>query len=123
MAAQSYFDWTARLFDPTKIFGRPEALRDLRVLDLGTIFLGPTTTTYLAEYGAEVIKVEIPGVGDTIRALGPTYHWNMSLIGLSEPKNKYFCGLDLRKPNAHVYAKHLGLGREMLADLGARKIV
>jgi hypothetical protein len=29
MAAQSYFDWTARLFDPTKIFGRPEA-RDAR---------------------------------------------------------------------------------------------
>jgi crotonobetainyl-CoA:carnitine CoA-transferase CaiB-like acyl-CoA transferase len=95
--AQPYLDWSAALFDPTKIFGRPEALRDLRVLDLGTIFLGPTTTTYLGEYGAEVIKVEIPGVGDTIRALGPTYHWNMSLIGLSEPKNKYFAGLDVRK--------------------------
>ena len=106
MAAQPYFEWAARLFDPAKIFARPEALRDLRVLDLGTIFLGPTTTTYLAEYGAEVIKVEIPGVGDTIRALGPTYHWNMSLIGLSEPKNKYFCGLDVRKPRgAEIFTR------------------
>jgi len=108
--AQPYLDWSAALFDPTKIFGRPEALRGLRVLDLGTIFLGPTTTTYLGEYGAEVIKVEIPGVGDTIRALGPTYHWNMSLIGLSEPKNKYFAGLDVRKPK----------GRELFNRLVAR---
>ncbi|MBI4589473.1 MAG: CoA transferase, partial [Candidatus Rokubacteria bacterium] len=105
-----YFDWAAALFDPARIFAKPEALRGLRVLDLGTIFLGPTTTTYLAEYGAEVIKVEIPGVGDTIRALGPTYHWNMSLIGLSEPKNKYFIGLDVRKPT----------GRELFTRLVAR---
>ena len=93
MASDGYLAWTAQLFDHASIFAKPEALRGLRVLDLGTIFLGPTTTTYLAEYGAEVIKVEIPGVGDTIRALGPTYHWNMSLISLSEPQNKYFAGV------------------------------
>jgi crotonobetainyl-CoA:carnitine CoA-transferase CaiB-like acyl-CoA transferase len=91
-----YLEWARALFDPAQTFGKPEALRGLRVIDLGTIFLGPTTTTYLAEYGAEVIKVEIPGVGDTIRALGPTYHWNMSVIGLCEPRNKLFAGLDVR---------------------------
>jgi crotonobetainyl-CoA:carnitine CoA-transferase CaiB-like acyl-CoA transferase len=116
MDADGYLAWTTALFDPVKIFAKPEALRGLRVLDLGTIFLGPTTTTYLGEYGAEVIKVEIPGVGDTIRALGPTYHWNMSLIGLSEPKNKYFVGLDVRKPRGADIFKRLVARADVLVE-------
>ena len=116
MDADGYLAWTTALFDPVKIFAKPEALRGLRVLDLGTIFLGPTTTTYLGEYGAEVIKVEIPGVGDTIRALGPTYHWNMSLIGLSEPKNKYFAGLDVRKPKGTELFKRLVARADVLVE-------
>jgi crotonobetainyl-CoA:carnitine CoA-transferase CaiB-like acyl-CoA transferase len=116
MASDAYLDWASALFDPARIFGKPEALRGLRVLDLGTIFLGPTTATYLAEYGAEVIKVEIPGVGDTIRALGPTYHWNMSLIGLSEPKNKYFVGLDVRKPEGALLFKRLVARADVLVE-------
>lgn len=116
MASNSYFDWTARLFDPAKIFAKPEALRGVRILDLGTIFLGPTTATYLAEYGAEVIKVEIPGVGDTIRALGPTFHANMSLIGLAEPKNKYFAGLDVRKAKGADLFKRLVATTDVLVE-------
>jgi len=107
MPLADYFAWTRALFDPAQIFAKPEALPGIRVIDLGTIFLGPTTTTYLAEYGAEVIKVEIPGVGDTIRALGPSYHGNMSLIGLNEPRNKYFVGLDVRKPKGAELFKRL----------------
>ncbi|MBI4608328.1 MAG: CoA transferase [Candidatus Rokubacteria bacterium] len=116
MAPADYFEWTRALFDPAKIFTKPEALRGIRVVDLGTIFLGPTTTTYLAEYGAEVIKVEIPGVGDTIRALGPSYHWNMSLIGLNEPKNKYFVGLDVRKPQGVELFKRLVARTDVLVE-------
>lgn len=116
MASPAYFEWTNALFDPAKIFAKPEALRGLRVIDLGTIFLGPTATTYLAEYGAEVIKVEIPGVGDTIRALGPSFHWNMSLIGLCEPKNKYFVGLDVRKPKGVELFKCLVAKADVLVE-------
>jgi crotonobetainyl-CoA:carnitine CoA-transferase CaiB-like acyl-CoA transferase len=111
-----FFAWSRALFDPAKTFDKPEALRGLKVIDLGTIFLGPTTTTYLAEYGAEVIKVEIPGVGDTIRALGPTYHWNMSLIGLCEPKNKYFVGLDVRRPAGAELFKRLVARADVLVE-------
>jgi crotonobetainyl-CoA:carnitine CoA-transferase CaiB-like acyl-CoA transferase len=116
MASPDYFQWAHALFDPAKIFAKPEALRGLRAIDLGTIFLGPTATTYLAEYGAEVIKVEIPGVGDTVRALGPSYHWNMSLIGLCEPKNKYFCGLDVRKPKGAELFKRLVARADVLVE-------
>ncbi|MBI4635102.1 MAG: CoA transferase [Candidatus Rokubacteria bacterium] len=116
MAHEDYLAWTAQLFDPARIFGKPEALRGVRVLDLGTIFLGPTTTTYLGEYGAEVIKVEIPGAGDTIRALGPSYHQNMSLIGLAEPKNKYFVGLDVRTPRGAEVFRRLATRADVLVE-------
>ena len=41
----------------------------LKVLDVGSWVAGPVAATILADYGADVIKVELPGVGDGYRAL------------------------------------------------------
>jgi len=64
------FEWAAKLFDPTRIHEKPEALRGIRVLDLSVICFGPATADFLGELGAEVNKVELPGQGDVTRILG-----------------------------------------------------
>jgi len=116
MASPNYFDWTQALFDPAAAFRKPEALRGIRVIDLGTIFLGPSTVSYLAEFGAEAIKVELPGIGDPLRAIGPIYHRNMSLFMLSEPRNKHFLGLDVRKPRGTELFRRLAARSDVLVE-------
>ena len=49
----------------------PSALSDLRILDLSTGIAGGYCTKLLADYGAEVVKVEMPGTGDPLRQSGP----------------------------------------------------
>ena len=48
-----------------------EALQGVRVLDISTVIAGPWGAGILADFGAEVIKVEMPGRGDAFRAMGP----------------------------------------------------
>ena len=48
-----------------------EALQGVRVLDIATVIAAPWAAGILADFGAEVIKVEMPGRGDAFRAMGP----------------------------------------------------
>ena len=52
-------------------------LEGLRVLDAATMMAGPWAATYLADYGADVVKVELPGKGDPVR------HWGSQVKGTS----------------------------------------
>ena len=72
-------------------------LAGLRVIDLGTVVAGPFAATLLADFGAEVIKVELPGRGDTLRALGPMRD-GASLWFSADARNKQGITLDLRRP-------------------------
>lgn len=71
------------------------ALEGIRVLDLGTYIAGPYCATVLGEFGADVIKVERPGVGDHLRRFGSDTECGDTLVWLSESRNKRSVTIDL----------------------------
>lgn len=75
----------------------PHMLSGLRILDIGTMVAGPVACTLLGDFGADVIKVEVPRRGDTVRDLGPFVEGEC-LYWLVENRNKRSITLDLRKP-------------------------
>jgi crotonobetainyl-CoA:carnitine CoA-transferase CaiB-like acyl-CoA transferase len=81
-------------------------LQGLRVLDLATIVAGPFAATLLADYGAEVLKVELPGVGDGARHFAP-FREGKSLWWKVLNRNKKLMTLDLRKPEGLALVKRL----------------
>jgi len=74
------------------------ALSNLRVLDIATFVAAPFCGTILADFGAEVIKVEQPDGGDALRKFGTITECGDSLVWLSEARNKKAITLDLRQP-------------------------
>jgi crotonobetainyl-CoA:carnitine CoA-transferase CaiB-like acyl-CoA transferase len=84
-----------------------QALQGCRVLDVASFLAGPFAATQLAEFGADVIKVELPGVGDATRRFGTMTECGDSLPWLSESRNKRCITLDLRKPDGVVLLKRL----------------
>lgn len=73
-------------------------LAGLRVLDIATFIAAPFCGATLAEFGADVIKIEQPGVGDPLRYWGTPTECGDSLVWLSEARNKKSVTLDLRLP-------------------------
>ena len=70
-------------------------LTGLKVLDISTIVAAPLSGTLMADYGAEVVKVELPGVGDGLRGFPPQKD-GKSLWWKAANRNKRFITLDLR---------------------------
>ena len=100
---------------------------NIRVIDLTHVLSGPFCTYQLALLGADVIKLEAPGLGDYMRRRGSDDHLRRRLMGnhfLSQNANKHSLAVDLKDPRgADVVvenfragvAERLGLGYERLA--------
>ncbi len=88
-------------------------LTDIRILDLSRVLAGPYCTMVLADYGAEVIKVEEPGGGDGTRAWGPPWVGDQSAYFLAANRNKRSITVDLKAAE----------GRQMIHALAAQSDV
>jgi crotonobetainyl-CoA:carnitine CoA-transferase CaiB-like acyl-CoA transferase len=76
-------------------------LAGVRIIDLTSVILGPYATQILADYGADVIKVEAPE-GDNTRYIGAQRHHGMGANFLHLNRNKRSIVLDLKKPQGHA---------------------
>ncbi|WP_316161414.1 CoA transferase [Bradyrhizobium sp. SZCCHNRI20481] len=81
-------------------------LQGLRVLDIATIIAAPFAATLLADYGAEVLKIEMPGHGDAVRTF-PPFKDGKPLWWKTANRNKSLATLDLRTPEGLALFKRL----------------
>ncbi len=91
----------------------PGPLDGIRVLDLSRIVVGPYCTMILGDMGADVIKVELPEIGDETRMWGPPFAGGESAYFISLNRNKRSLTLNIKKEH----------GREILRKLLAQSDV
>jgi crotonobetainyl-CoA:carnitine CoA-transferase CaiB-like acyl-CoA transferase len=93
----------------------PGPLKGLKVLDLSIIVAGGTASSLLADFGAEVVKVERPGSGDPLRHWGPFYN-GVSLWWKVHSRNKKSITLDLSRPEGQRVLKDLARQADVLIE-------
>lgn len=84
-----------------------KALRQFRVLDFSRVLAGPFCTMLLADFGADVIKVEHPRRGDDTRHWSPPSAGALSAYFLSVNRNKRSLTLDLKSSEGQAIARQL----------------
>ncbi len=95
----------------------PGPLAGLRVLELSRILAGPFATMQLADLGADVIKVEVPGSGDETRRWGPPFAADGTAAYFQAVnRNKRAITLDLGHPLARELARRLALAADVVVD-------
>ena len=119
-----------------------QPMDNIRILDVSSFLAGPFCTTQLAEFGADVLKVELPTIGDALRRFGTITENGDSLPWLSEYRNKKSITLDMRLPEGAAILKRLvekadvmvenfqpgtlekwGLGWDVLREINPRLIL
>jgi len=91
-------------------------LEGIRVLDFTHVLAGPFATMLLGDLGAEVIKVEIPGRGDSTRLSGPPFQKGESAYFISHNRNKRSICVDLKKREGVQLIKHLVRDCDVVAE-------
>src|SRR4051812_42708169 len=86
-------------------------LQGIKIVDLTSVIMGPYATQIMADFGAEVIKVESPH-GDIIRFVGKNGDHGMGPMHLNLNRGKHLFSLDLKKPEALDVMKKLIAGAD-----------
>ena len=100
--------------DTAKISTGP--LSDLVVIEMGSLIAGPFCGQILGDFGAEVIKVEDPKVGDPMRQWGRSLPQGLSPWWPVIGRNKKSVGLDLRTPQGQTIARSLIAGADIVIE-------
>jgi formyl-CoA transferase len=90
-------------------------LEGIRVIDVATLGAGPWLATRLADFGADVIKVEHPGGGDPIRQLG-WFDGDVPLWWKVDSRNKRCITLDLKQPEGQRILAQLARDADVLVE-------
>jgi crotonobetainyl-CoA:carnitine CoA-transferase CaiB-like acyl-CoA transferase len=98
----------------------PKLLEGIRVLDLSRVLAGPWSGQILADYGADVIKVERPEVGDDTRTWGPPW-WGpaedrMSAYYLSTNRGKRSIAIDIATADGAALVRRLAAQADVLLE-------
>ncbi|AYR27057.1 CaiB/BaiF CoA transferase family protein [Herbaspirillum rubrisubalbicans] len=99
----------------TTATSKPGPLAGIKVLELGTLIAGPFCSRMLAEFGADVIKIEAPGDGDPLR------HWRVLKDGTSlwwsvQARNKKSITLNMKDERAQEIARQLALDADVIIE-------
>jgi crotonobetainyl-CoA:carnitine CoA-transferase CaiB-like acyl-CoA transferase len=125
---QSFEEFCREAFNPKKEFSKPEVLKGYRVLSCTQYILGPSCASYLAELGAEVIKIEAPRRGEAMRHttpfnepfLYPLSKWvpergtGLGFVGANP--NEYFVSIDFHKPEGQALVKKLAAKSDVFVE-------
>ena len=95
---------------------QPGPLSDVRVLELGTLIAGPFAGRWLADFGAQVIKIEHPSQGDPLRKWGMSWDGSDSLWHLVQSRGKQSVTADLHDPEDQALVRELAAESDMLIE-------
>ena len=94
----------------------PQALADIKVLDLSRVLAMPYCSMMLGDLGAEIIRVERPGVGDETRHWGPPWAGELSAYYLCTNRNKKCITVDLKKKEGQEIIRRLAQRSDILLE-------
>ena len=100
---------------PSERAGAARPLAGLRVLEMGALIAGPFCAKLLAEFGADVVKLEPPGQGDPLRKWryvrnGTSVWWHV------QSRNKRSLSVDLREPDGQAIARALAERADIVVE-------
>src|ERR1041384_3828796 len=94
----------------------PGPLAGVRVLDLTRVLAGPYCTMFLGDLGAEVVKIERPGVGDDTRGWGPPFANGESAYFLCVNRNKKSLTIDLKSAEGTSLVRQLAEHADVMIE-------
>ena len=90
-------------------------LAGLKVVEMGTLIAGPYCARLMAEFGADVVKVETPGEGDPLRKWRKLHEGN-SLWWYAQARNKKSIAVNLREPDGQEVVRRLAAGADVVVE-------